>query len=173
MRVKRSKAKIQDSLGSRIKRLRQLYRRRQYEEVIRQADKILRSYPCNVPTLIMKAQAIQLLNGRSLSKQHTLQAAKQALLCAREADPQSLPALNELAFFVYAVEDKSRKAQRLFNESFGKSIDNLTEAAEGVLKCLVDENKLTEEKANRILKRIGSFLIKIHRQVKLNGARSS
>lgn len=139
------------------------YRQKQYPKVIRQADEILKVCPLSVPALVAKARAIQLLNENATMKRYTLDAAKDALLLAREADPYSAEALNELAFYLYAVEDNSGEAYDVFEDSITISLANLTEAIEGQSKCLIDSNRMTEKEASRAVRKSKALLNKLAR----------
>jgi tetratricopeptide (TPR) repeat protein len=137
------------------------YRQRQYATTIRQADEILKVCPLSVPALLAKARAIQLLSEDATMKRYTLDAAKDALLSACEADPHSTEALNELAFYLYAVEDKSREAYEVFEKSITISLANLSEAIAGQSKCLIDTNRMTASEASRAVKKSKALLNKL------------
>ncbi len=161
MKNLRLKATSEKSVVRLLKSCLSSYRQKQYPTTIRQADEILKVCPLSVPALLVKARAIQLLSENATMKRYTLDAVKDALLSACEADPHSAEALNELAFYLYAVEDKSREAHEVFENSIAISLANLSEAIAGQSKCLIDTNQMTKMEASRAVKESKALLNKL------------
>ena len=83
--------------------------------------------------LVAKGRCLQLasdLAGGSLAD------ARDAFLKALEVDPEYVPALIELAFFYYAVEDDAEKALPLFDRAIEISRAQMTDAVVGKSDCL-------------------------------------
>jgi tetratricopeptide (TPR) repeat protein len=148
-------------LESCTKQAQRLYRMQKYESAISEADKVLRLSPHNVPMLLLKARAIQLLDDNESINKYSIKFVKDVLLMARTADPRSIDALNELAFYVFAVEDNDTKAIGLFDKSVALAIENLREAYTGRIKCLTDMDKLTEDQARRETEKLSRTLKKL------------
>lgn len=68
----------------------------------------------------------------------SLEDAERAFSQALEIDPTYLPALLELAWFYYAVQDDSPRAAPLFERALEISRRSLTEAARGLAGCLAE-----------------------------------
>lgn len=77
----------------------------------------------------------------------SLEDAEQAFSLALDLDPTYLPALLELAWYYYAVQDDPRRASPLFVQALESSRRQLTGAAQGQAGCLA-EVKSAEEAAD-------------------------
>ncbi len=111
-------------------------KKRAYASIVAKTTSLLDAYPYFVPVLVLKAQAIQLVDKDVGSS--GLEEAKRVLRLAVELDPKSLDALNELAHFLFAVEDRSDEAVKLFERSIAMGLQTLREAYVGVIRCLME-----------------------------------
>ena len=83
--------------------------------------------------LVTRGRAIQLAEA---TPELPLSDAKQAFQQALELDPEHVPALLELAWYCYAVEDDPHQALPLFEEALELSRKQLTEATRGRSGCI-------------------------------------
>lgn len=116
-----------------------LWRSRRFREAIVSAEKLLAKHPYFVPVLVLRARAIQLLEDDS--RYPRLEDAKRSLVLATRIDPTAVNALNELAFYTFAVEDDSETALALFDRSISIGLKYVREAYLGRIKALVDLGK--------------------------------
>lgn len=80
-------------------------------QVYADINKLLAKYPHCVQLLVYKSQAIQ---GLSEGSEALLENAKDALRAAIKLDPDYIPALIEMGWFVFAHEDNAKRANKYF-----------------------------------------------------------
>src|SRR5437016_1306655 len=85
--------------------------------------------------LVQKGIWIQL---GSETMAHTLDEAERSFQTALEIDENYVPALIELAFFKYSVQDNATAALPFFERAIEESLSQLREAVEGKAKCLAE-----------------------------------
>lgn len=101
--------------------------------------------------LVEKARLIQIAPPRdALGLKDAEEAYRQAL----EIDDEYVPALVELAYYYWAVEDNAQAARPYFERAVSLCRSQLSEAASGVAGCL--EELDSEEEARRYLRRIAA-----------------
>lgn len=69
---------------------------------------------------------------------YTLEDAERSYLQALEVDPTYIPAILELGFYYYTVEDDARKALPYFERVLALTRGHFTQAARGRSGCLVE-----------------------------------
>jgi tetratricopeptide (TPR) repeat protein len=82
---------------------------------------------------ILRSRAIQLSSGTEIPP---LEEAERALQQALEDDDEYIPAILDLAWYYYAVEDDAAKALSLFERAYELSRQNLIEAISGKMEAL-------------------------------------
>lgn len=120
-----------------LKELKTLQRKLRFGAVVTKANTLLKVHPYLVPALVAKARAIQMLEEGELSL-GTLDEAKDSLTLAVDLDPAAGGAVNELAYFLFAIWDRSNQALGLFERSLSISLEALRDAHIGRIKCLMD-----------------------------------
>jgi len=105
--------------------------------------------------LVLKGRCIQLGSEQAPA----LVEAEKAFTEALRLDEGYVPALLELAWFYYAVEDDSARALPLFEKAIALSQERLTEAVIGKARCL--EERETPEAADEFFQefRQGAFFV--------------
>ena len=121
-----------------LDRVRVLYEKRRYAEVVKMARLYSSRYPGVVPLLVLKAMAIQQLDEKAAGRLATLDEAQDALSLVVELDPQSVDARNELGFYLYAMQNDAHRALDVFVRSIGIGTEQLREAYVGRVKCLLE-----------------------------------
>lgn len=124
------------SLKRKLRTIQTLCNAGNYAKAVDEGNALIKTYPYFTPLLVLKAQTIQLLEGDTTSAS-TLEEAKEALMLAVDLDPKAVDALNELAFYLSAVEDDDAAALGLFERSIDLSKETLKEAFIGRIKCLL------------------------------------
>jgi tetratricopeptide (TPR) repeat protein len=99
--------------------------------------------PLTPAELVLKGRCIQLGSEQAPA----LAEAEKAFAEALRLDDGYVPALLELAWFYYAVEDDSARALPLFEKAIALSQEQLTEAVIGKARCL--EERETPEVAEK------------------------
>lgn len=93
----------------------------------------------DVPELVLRGRCIQLASeGNALD----LSDAEASFLEALTKDPVNVPALLELGWFYFAVEDDATRALPFFEKAALLSRQHLTEAEDGVAQCLEEVQSL-------------------------------
>ncbi|MFQ5873858.1 MAG: hypothetical protein ACE5JL_08660, partial [Dehalococcoidia bacterium] len=136
-----------------LKAIQALKRKGDYPALVARADNLLRSHPYSVQLLVLKAQALQLLE--DVDTPTPLTEAKRLLALAVTLDPKAVDALNELAFYTFAVEDQTKKALDLFERAMRTSLESFKEAQIGKIQCLLDLDRWSDcERALRDTRRV-------------------
>ncbi len=103
--------------------------------------------------LVLKGRSIQLARGDAGV---SLKDAEEAFASAVRKEPSHVPALLELAWYYYAVEDAPSRALPLFEKATEIARDRMVEAVDGRAKCL---EELESEAAAR------SFVVDFREEV--------
>jgi tetratricopeptide (TPR) repeat protein len=83
--------------------------------------------------LVLKGRCIQL---SSVGETPALGEAERYFLDALKQDGEYVPALLELGWFYYSVEDEAKKALPVFEQAVAVSLKNLREGLQGKRDCL-------------------------------------
>lgn len=131
-------------LKKRINKIQILRKKEEYSKILKEVELLLDEFPYITSLLVLKSVLIQALDDEESIKLWKLKDAKEALEQAVKIDEKSIEALNELAFYIYAVEDDSEKALVFFERSINYCKEFLEEAYSGKIKCLVEVGKKDE-----------------------------
>ena len=134
------------STHNRVRRLRRgldriavlFHEKRRYPEIVKVTRRLLSEFPGVVPLLVYKAMAIQQLDEEAAGRLATLGEAFDALSLAVELDPQSVDALTELGFYLYAIQNDANRALDVFERGIRIGAQSLREAYVGRVKCLLE-----------------------------------
>lgn len=137
-----------------LQAIRILRRGKKYSALIVKINDLLKIHPFFVPLLVLKGQALQLLENEKGA--YNLREAKRVLTLATKIDPKAGDALSELGSYIYAIEGQSRRALGLFERSIHTSLESLKEAQIGRIKCLMDLGRWAH--CERALRESRSFL---------------
>jgi tetratricopeptide (TPR) repeat protein len=114
-----------------------------YDGALEILDTIESQRPLTPAELVQKGRFIQL----AFERAPELSEAEKAFTEALRFDESYVPALLELAWFYYAVEDDSARALPLFEKTIDLAREQLTEAVIGKARCLeeVETSKAADE----------------------------
>jgi tetratricopeptide (TPR) repeat protein len=135
-----------------VPNVKELVNAERFDEAVEELVRLEKERALSLPELVAKGELIQL---GSATISHDLDEARRSFQDALDIDESYVPALIELAFFHYAVEDDSQQALPLFEKAVEICIRQLTEAVEGKMKCI---EELHSAEAAR------SFLVEIARR---------
>lgn len=105
-----------------------------YGEALRLLESIESLRALNCRELVFKARCLQLAPGNATN----LERAQASLEAALKLDSEYLPALIELAWYEYAVEDNADRARFLFERAVSLSARDYREALTGLFKAIED-----------------------------------
>lgn len=105
---------------------------RDYDRALNELAVLESQRPLTPAELVLRGRCIQLGSERVPA----LAEAEKAFAEALRLDEENLPALLELAWFYYTVEDDSARALPLFEKAISLSQAQLAEAAIGKARCL-------------------------------------
>jgi tetratricopeptide (TPR) repeat protein len=117
-----------------LSNLKELMLRKEFDKVLDLIHQAEGERDLTTAELVIKGRCIQLAPEPRDSLM--LSDAKDAFKGALELDPDYVPALIELAFFYFAVEDMGEKALPLFERAIEIGRSQLTESAIGKCGCL-------------------------------------
>jgi hypothetical protein len=120
-----------------------------FDEVLSLISGIEGTRRLTVSELILKGSSVQLSSGVGTPP---LSEAERAYLDALEQDSEYVPALIELGWFYYAVEDDARMALPLFERAIAVGLEQLREAIKGKRDCV--EELQSGEAADEFLRNV-------------------
>lgn len=123
-----------------------LFREKHFREAARAFGDVLVACPTFVPSLLMRAAALQLDDSPDISAEGGLDSARNLLKRAVDASGRGAPALVDLAHFVYAIEDNSVEAEPLFHEGVSAALGVLEDGWTGLLGALCEQGKFRDAK---------------------------
>lgn len=121
------------------RRLQRLFDAHRFDECVEEFRKLEASRDLLPNELVQKGACLQLGSGETGSLEDVEEAYHRAL----ELDADYVPALLELGWFYYAVQNETEKALSFFNRATELLNEDAREAAEGREKCL---NELRDDR---------------------------
>lgn len=125
--------KIEAELGKEDNSLRELVTSGQYEAAVKFLSEREEGGALSSSELVLKGQCLQ-LSPKGGAKE--LEAAESSFNAALSTDPEYVPALLELGWFYYAVEDDAKRALPFFDRAIAVSLEQLKEAIKGKRDCV-------------------------------------
>ncbi|HEY0553122.1 MAG TPA: hypothetical protein VGG20_02590 [Thermoanaerobaculia bacterium] len=127
-----------------LEKLKALAKAHEFEKALALLSAIESERKLSVAELIVKGLCIQLASGVGTPP---LSEVEGAYLEALKQDDEYVPALLELGWFYYAVEDDAERALPLFDRALAGSLGQLKEAIKGKKGCLeeVQSDEAAEE----------------------------
>lgn len=122
-------------------KLKPLVESERFDEALSVLSSVEESRPLTADELVLKGSYIQLSSGVGTPP---LNEAEHSLLEALRQDQDYVPALLELGWFYYAVENDAEKALPFFEKALATSLGELKEAIRGKKGCL-EELKSSDE----------------------------
>lgn len=104
-----------------------------FDEVLLLMSAIEASRSLTLPELLLKGRSIQLASGKGTPP---LSEAERTFLQILGQDGDYVPALLELGWFYFSVEDDAKRAMPLFERAISLSRSQLNEAIKGKEDCL-------------------------------------
>lgn len=136
-----------------------------YDGALGSLRELEKERPLSARELVVKGRLVQLASEDASAGLHEAEAAFKAAL---EIDEGYVPALLDLGWFYYAVQDDSQKAIDFFRKAASINAEHLLEAVRGTAECLVELESAEvavnylEEEERRI-----SFADKIREELEL------
>jgi len=125
---------------------------RNADEMLAKIIEIEKERPLSPMELVWKGRYVQMGSGEVISDYREAQLAFRAAL---DIDESFAPALLELGWFYYAVEDSATTALPLFEKALAVSLEQMKEATKGIRDCLEDlqsSRAVTEDFLHNIIR---------------------
>jgi tetratricopeptide (TPR) repeat protein len=134
--------------------LAELVRSERFDEAALYLSKLEEERRLTPAELVLKGRLIQL---GSASNALSLEDAEAAFHSALSMDPDYVPALLELGWFLHAVEDDTTQGLSFFERALDVCRNQMSEAVRGKMECL--EELESEEAAQKFLKKLRRELL--------------
>jgi hypothetical protein len=135
-------------------RLAALIDKERFDEALSLISVIESARSLTLPELLLKGRCIQLASGTGTPP---LSEAERSFIQALEQDAEYVPALLELGWFYFLVEDDAKKAMPMFERVLALSLNQLREAIRGKRDCL--EELQSGELAEKFLRGVISNIL--------------
>ncbi len=113
-------------------KLRRLVDEQRFDECLREFQRLRKARPLHLNELVQMGRCILLSSGEPGLPEDAEGAYRQAL----DIDSEYVPALLELAWYLYACEDDASAALKVFDRARALAEENLKEAEKGREECL-------------------------------------
>jgi tetratricopeptide (TPR) repeat protein len=127
-----------------VTKVRRDWQEGRYEAALGEVDRLLSEWPDNPQLLVMRADLIQL---QERTDGPPLEDAKAAYRRAAELEGKFPAALVDLGYFLYAVEDDAKAANKTFDKAIVACRRLLVEALLGRAKTLHEMGRVSEARA--------------------------
>ena len=104
-------------------------------QVYAECNKLLAQHPDNVQLLVYKSQLIQMMSDGS---EVLLENARDALKKALSIDPNYIPALIELGWFIFAHDDNAKRASKYFLKAMKLANSYANDCVRWIKDCFLE-----------------------------------
>jgi hypothetical protein len=142
-------------MDNRLDTLAVLIQEKRFDEALSLISSIEKSRNLTFSELLLKGRSIQLASGNGTPP---LGEAERAFIQILEQDGDYVPALLELGWFYFAVENDAMRAMPLFERAISLSLEQLKEAIRGKKECL-EELRQGEENDKFVQDIVGALYV--------------